>query len=156
MWPTGRIRLALPRRRRRPQIEAQRSGFDLERRRDEMSELCPPGRSEGYGVHADDVSRETFHTRLRNSQFTFSRPTGWTMTAGGPMGASGPTNLRGTVHHWVGRHGGRPLRMGGCCAAGMAGSLPHSAFCIPAFCISPPLPINIEKTRKTVENPCGG
>ena len=30
------------------QTEAQRSGFGLERRSSGMSELCPPGRSEGY------------------------------------------------------------------------------------------------------------
>ena len=33
-----------------PQRKAQRSGFALERRSDEMSELCPAGRSEGYAI----------------------------------------------------------------------------------------------------------
>ena len=33
-----------------PQHKAQRSGFALERRSDGMSELCPSGRSEGYGI----------------------------------------------------------------------------------------------------------
>ena len=33
-----------------PQRKAQRSGFALERRSDGMSELCPSGRSEGYGI----------------------------------------------------------------------------------------------------------
>ena len=46
-------------RRRRPQIEAQRSGFDLERRRDGVSEGSRLRGPEGYAVHADDVSRET-------------------------------------------------------------------------------------------------
>ena len=33
-----------------PQRKAQRSGFALERRSDEMSEFCPAGRSEGYAI----------------------------------------------------------------------------------------------------------
>ena len=36
------------------QIEAQRSGFDLERKHDEMNELCRLRRSERYEVRADD------------------------------------------------------------------------------------------------------
>ena len=36
------------------QIKSQRSGFDLERRSDEMSELRPAGGSEGYGVRFDE------------------------------------------------------------------------------------------------------
>ena len=37
------------------QIKAQRSGFDLERTSNGMSELCPSGESEGYGVWEDEV-----------------------------------------------------------------------------------------------------
>ena len=37
------------------QIKAQRNGFDLERTSNGMSELCPSGESEGYGVWEDEV-----------------------------------------------------------------------------------------------------
>ena len=40
-----------------PQREAQRSGFALERRSDAVSELCPPGRSEGYEIRDDEATR---------------------------------------------------------------------------------------------------
>ena len=36
-------------------IEARRSGFDGEGRSDGMSELCPPGRSEGYEIRDDEA-----------------------------------------------------------------------------------------------------
>ena len=36
------------------QIEAQRSGFDLERRRDGMTESCRLRRDERYEVRADE------------------------------------------------------------------------------------------------------
>ena len=42
----------------RNQIETQRSGFDLERRRDEVSELFRRRGSEGYEIHADEVKLE--------------------------------------------------------------------------------------------------
>ena len=38
-------------------IEAQRSGFDGERGRSEMSELSPSGGSEGYGACSDDIAK---------------------------------------------------------------------------------------------------
>lgn len=34
-------------------IKARPSGFDRERRSDEMSELCPPDRCEGYEIRDD-------------------------------------------------------------------------------------------------------
>ena len=37
------------------QIKAQRSGFDLKRRCNEMSELSPKGETERYGVCIDDM-----------------------------------------------------------------------------------------------------
>lgn len=48
-------------------IEAQRSGFDGERSRSEMSELSPSGGSEGYGACGDDAP-DAFRQRTRLSQ----------------------------------------------------------------------------------------
>ena len=48
-----------------PQRKAQRSGFALERRSDEMSELCPAGRSEGYAIRdAEDPPANFLQQRL--------------------------------------------------------------------------------------------
>ena len=48
-----------------PQRKAQRSGFALERRSDEMSELCPAGRSEGYAIRdAEDPPSNFLQQRL--------------------------------------------------------------------------------------------
>ena len=48
-----------------PQRKAQRSGFALERRSDEMSEPCPAGRSEGYAIRdAEDPPANFLQQRL--------------------------------------------------------------------------------------------
>ena len=43
----------------RTQIKAQRSGFDLKRRRSGASELSPEGGSEGSGTCADERARSS-------------------------------------------------------------------------------------------------
>lgn len=48
--------------------ETQRSGFAGERRHNEMSELSPLGKSEGYGVCDDEEAPDAFRQRTRLSQ----------------------------------------------------------------------------------------
>ena len=48
--------------------EIQRSGFAGERRHNEMSELSPLGKSEGYGVCDDEEAPDAFRQRTRLSQ----------------------------------------------------------------------------------------
>ena len=82
-------------------IEAQRSGFDGERSRSEMSELSPSGGSEGYGACSDDIAK-----RENYVDYIASRPRVQKLGAHGLFTAKDGPLVLSQVADEVARHPG--------------------------------------------------